>query len=361
MNIALDLQSTLGHQTGIGRGAANLLAALKRVAPQHAYVELTWGRNIVMRLDRRLRWQQWEVPRRAKLTKTDLLHVPGFDAPLWQPCPVILTVHDLIGMLFPANLPPVSRFYWSKWLPFTVRFATHILADSAHTAGDIMRLLKIPPERITVVPFGVDPQYRLLKESQPAQFIRQKYQLSEQFILFVSTLEPRKGLDTLVEAFARLRHTYPKLKLVLAGQPGWYTERLFAQTNLESVHQDIIFTGYMPDDELVAIYNAATLLAFPSRYEGFGLTVLEAMACGTPVVCSNSASLPEVAGDAAIMVPPDQPDLLAEAIRRVLDDESLRQEMRHKGLAQAAHFTWEQTAQKTLAVYEKVLSNACYR
>ncbi len=357
MNIALDLQSTLGHQTGIGRGAANLLAALKRVAPQHAYVELTWGRNMVMRLDRRLRWQQWHVPRRAKLAKADLLHVPGFDAPLYQPCPTILTVHDLIGMLFPVSLPPIARFYWSKWLPFTVHFATHLLADSEHTARDIIRLLQIPPERITVVPFGVAPQYRPL-DHQPVQLIRQKYQLPEQFILFVSTLEPRKGLDTLVQAFARLQYAYPNLNLVLVGQPGWYTERLFAQTNLESLRQKVIFTGYVPDDELVLLYNAATLLAFPSRYEGFGLTVLEAMACGTPVVCSNSSSLPEVAGDAAIMVPPDQSDLLAQAIRRVLDDELLRQEMRHKGLAQAARFTWEQTAQKTLAVYEKVLSNA---
>jgi glycosyltransferase involved in cell wall biosynthesis len=356
MIIALDSQSTIGSKTGIGVYTSNLFNALRCVAPEHNYIELNQGTDVRMRLDRRLRWQQIEVPRRARAVVADVLHVPGFDAPVWKPCPVVLTVHDLIGFLFPRQFPPVSRFYWSRWLPFTLRFATHIMADSECTRQDIMRLLGVPEARITVVPMGVGPHYQPLTDHDRVQAVRQKYHLPARFILFVSTLEPRKGIDTLVEAFARVQSRHSDVELVITGKVGWYTDQFFAQVERLGLKGKIVFTGYVADDDLVALYNAAELLAFPSRYEGFGMPVLEAMACGTPVVCSSSSSLPEVAGDAALLVPPDDSDALAQALGQALEDGVLRQQMRNRGLTQAARFSWEQTARQTLAIYEKVLS-----
>jgi glycosyltransferase involved in cell wall biosynthesis len=354
MRIALDTQSTLGRKTGIGIYTAALLDALRSVAPQHEYVEINWGTDRLMRLDRRLHWQQFEVPRRARATQADILHVPGFDAPRWKPCPVVLTIHDLIGMLYPRNLPPVSRFYWSKWLPFSARFADAIIADSEQTRRDIVRLLRLPDEGITVIPLAAGMQYQPIEQTAVLQAVRQRYQLPDRFIFFVSTLEPRKGIDTLIAAFAQLTPVLPDVKVVITGKRGWYTEQLFAQIERLRLTPQIQFTDYVPNEDLPALYNCAEVLAFPSRYEGFGLTVLEAMACGTPVVCSNSSSLPEVAGDAALLFPPDDVSALAQAMERVLTDTALQQQLRAQGLRQAARFSWERTALETLAVYERV-------
>jgi glycosyltransferase involved in cell wall biosynthesis len=356
MRIAIDTRSTSGRKTGIGIYTAALLEDLRQVAPQHEIVELNLKREVRMRLDRRLRWQQLEVPRRARAVHADVLHIPGFDAPCWKPCPVVLTVHDLIGMLFPQNLPPISRFYWSRWLPFSVRFADHIIADSEHTYRDILRLLKIDAARITVIPLAAGPQYQPIEQADTLQVIRRKYHLPDRLILFVSTLEPRKGIDTLLDAYAVLVQTVPDVPLVITGKRGWYTEQSFAQVKQLGLETRVIFTDYIPDEDLPAIYNCASVLAFPSRYEGFGLTVLEAMACGTPVVCSSSSSLPEVAGDAALQVPPDDALSLAQALQRVLTDAALRQQMKAQGLQQATRFSWARTAQETLAVYERVIT-----
>ncbi len=358
MRIALDTQSTLGRKTGIGIYTAALLDALRQIAPQHEFIELNLRREVRMRLDRRLRWQQWTLPRATGRARSDLLHIPGFDAPVRKKCPVVLTVHDLIGMLFPQNLPPVSRFYWSRWLPFSVHFADHIIADSEHTRQDIVRLLHIDPARITVIPLAAGPQYQPIGRADNLQDIRRKHHLPERFILFVSTLEPRKGIDTLLDAYAALAPMAPHIPLVITGQHGWYTERIDTQVKQLGLETRVVFTGYVPDEDLPAVYNCAAVLAFPSRYEGFGLTVLEAMACGTPVVCSNSSSLPEVADDAALLTPPGDPAALTQALLRVLSEDDLRQHLRVQGLRQAARFSWSNTARQTLAVYEQVLTRS---
>ncbi len=358
MRIALDTQSTLGRKTGIGIYTAALLEALRHIAPQHEFIGLNLQREVRMRLDRRWRWQQWALPRAASRARSDLLHIPGFDAPAWKKCPVVLTVHDLIGMLFPQNLPPVSRFYWSRWLPFSVRFADHIIADSEHTQQDIVRLLKTDPARITVIPLAAGPHFQPIQQAGTLQAIRSRYHLPERFILFVSTLEPRKGIDTLLDAYAALAPLASHIPLVITGQHGWYTERIFARVKQLGLETRVVFTDYVPDEDLPALYNCAAVLAFPSRYEGFGLTVLEAMACGTPVVCSNSSSLPEVAGDAALLTPPDDPRALMQALRQVLSEEDLWQRLHVQGPRQAARFSWSSTAQQTLTVYEQVLTRS---
>ncbi len=353
MHVALDTQSTRGRKTGVGRYTASLLAALRRVAPQDKFAELSWGADVVMRTDRRLRWQQWELPRQARSVSAAVLHVTGFDAPRWKPCPVVLTVHDLIGMLFPQNLPLVSRFYWSRWLPWSVRWADRVIADSEHTRGDLIRLLRIPGERIEVVHLGVGQAFRPQEGRAVLQAVHDRYGLPKAFILYVGTLEPRKGLDTLVAAYGSLAADTPH-HLVIAGKRGWYTDALFRQVQALGLGQRVHFAGYVADEDLPALYNLADLFVFPSQYEGFGLPVLEAMACGTPVVCSNAASLPEVAGDAALLVPPGDAPALAAAIRRMLADPALQAAMRARGLERARRFTWEETARRTALVYRQL-------
>lgn len=353
MRIALDTQSTVGRKTGIGIYTARLLDALRRVGPEHECREIAWGRDVPMRLDRRLRWQQWELPRRTSAAGADLLHVPGFDAPRRKPCPVVLTVHDLIGMLFPQNLPPVARFYWSRWLPWSVRWADRVLADSEHTRRDIVRLMRIPAERIVVIPLGVQPIFRPIRDDAILAALRQKYGLPAQIILYIGTLEPRKGLDTLVDAYAALADIVPQ-DVVIVGKLGWYTESLFRQVAQLGLERRVHFTDYVPDDDVPGLFNLADVFVFPSRYEGFGLPPLEAMACGTPVISSNAASLPETVGDAGLLVPPDAPGALAAALRRVLGDADLQTRLRAAGLVQAQRFTWEETARQTLAVYREL-------
>lgn len=352
LRIALDAQSTLGRKTGIGLYTANLLRALRQVAPQHEYVELAWGRTEELRTDQRLWWEQVELPRRARAARVDLLHLTGFGAPCWRPCPILLTVHDLIGLLFPANLPPISRFYWAWWLPRTIRWADQVIADSEHTKHDLIRLLGIPAERIEVVHLGVGEAFLPLDDQASLEAVRQEYGLPPAVILYVGTLEPRKGLDTLIAAYGALAAEIPH-DLVIVGKKGWYTEPLFRQVEALGLAQRVHFTDYVADEDLPGLYNLADLFVYPSRYEGFGLPPLEAMACGLPVVCSNAASLPEVVGDAALLVSPDDAEALAAAMRRVLDDQALRAKMRARGLERARRFTWEKTARRTVKIYER--------
>lgn len=353
MRIAIDVQSTAGRPTGIGHYTSSLLAALHGIAPEHEYIPIAWGKEPVMRLDNRLRWQQVLVPWRARAAHPDILHVPGFDAPRIKPCPVVLTCHDLIGMLFPQNLPPIARFYWSRWLPLSVRFADAIIADSLATQRDIVRLLAIDAQRIHVIHLGVDQRFQP-QDAQEIARIRQRYQLPARFVLFVGTLEPRKGIDTLIDALAALRQVQPELGLIIAGKRGWYWEQLLQRIETQGLAAQVQVLDYVPEEDLVGLYAAATVLALPSRYEGFGLPVLEAMASGTPVVTTNVSSLPEVTGEAGLMVTPNDVGALAAAIHAVLDQPDLHALLRARGLERAHAFSWARTAQSTLQVYEQV-------
>jgi len=353
MRIAIDVQSTLGPRTGIGVYTANLLRWLPRVEPEVELTRLALGREGDLRTPRRMLWEQVQLPLLARRARANLLHVPGFAAPLAKPCPVVLTVHDLIGMLFPRHFPPISRFYWSAYLPFTVRFVHHILADSQNTKRDLMRLLGIPQERITVVYPGVGEEFHPRSKEELAR-ARRRLRLPARYILYVGTIEPRKGLDTLVRAYALLRRRGFAQRLVIAGKKGWHVERLLALVEELGLKRDVLFPGYVPERELPFLYNLADLLAFPSRYEGFGLPVLEAMACGVPVVCSNVASLPEIVGDAALMLRPDAPELWAEEMARLLTDEELRARLRWRGRKQAQRFSWKKTAREVYRVYRRL-------
>ena len=354
MKVALDVQSTLGRKTGIGHYTAQLAAALRRAAPPIDLIEISMGKDVGMRTDRRLRWQQVTLPHLARSARADLLHVPGFDAPLGKPCPVVLTIHDLIGKLFPQNLPPVSRWYWSRWLPRSARWADRIVADSLHTKRDIVTLLGIPEERIAVIYPAADERFQPVTDPNILGEVRQKYRLPSSFILYLGTLEPRKGLGTLISAYRALAEQVNH-SLVIAGNKGWQMEPLFRLVEDYGLAERVYFTGYVEDGDLPGLLSLAETLVYPSTYEGFGLPPLEAMACGTPVVCSNAASLPEVVGEAGLLVPPGEAEALFQALARVITDESLHAGLRRLGFEQARRFSWDHSARQMIKLYESVL------
>ena len=302
----------------------------------------------------RIVWEQAIQPLVAARERLDLLHGLAFVSPLAGRCPTIVTVHDLSFALFPGLFRGAHAAYLRLFTRISCRRAGRIIAVSENTRADVIRLYGVPGERVEAVPHGVDARFFPRPPNEIAEF-RRTHSLADHFILFVGTLEPRKNLVKLIEAFSNLRSRIPDLKLILAGGTGWYYAQVFAAIERLDLQDGVTWAGYVPADELPLWYNSADVFAFPSRYEGFGMPLLEAMACGTPVVTSTASSLPEVAGEAALAVQPDDADALASALHRALTDGALRQELRAKGLARAATFTWEETARRTAAVYRHAL------
>jgi glycosyltransferase involved in cell wall biosynthesis len=264
----------------------------------------------------------------------------------------VFTLHDLIFQFDPGSHKPLNIAYLRTMMPRFLRRANAIITVSECSKRDAVRIYHVPPDKIRVIYEGVDPRFGPISNLQSLADLRRKYNLPDRFILHVGTIEPRKNLPLLFEAL-----TAPDLRdatLVVAGQTGWLTESIFAQLDALGVRDRVVFTGYVPDADLPTLLSAAAALVMPSKYEGFGLPVLEAMACGTPVIASNAASLPEVGGDAALYAPPDDPRAWVESIRRVLTDEMLRASLREKGLRQAARFRWDVAARETAEVYAAV-------
>lgn len=356
MKIAIDTQTTLGKKTGFGFYVSNLVRQLEKIDKQNDYIFLKPETDQDFSTPKRWVWDQITIPRLARKAQVDILHQPCFSTPIFYRGKVVVTIHDLISVFFGHNIPFWSRQFFGRWMPFTYRFADHLIAVSQHTKKDAIKVLGIPEEKITVIHEAADEKYQLITESNVIATIRRKYQIGDDpFILHVGTLEPRKNLPFLVRAFALAKkdRQLPE-KLVITGKKGWYYEGLFQLVDELKLNEEIIFTGYVEDDDLPAIYNAAKLFAFPSLYEGFGLPPLEAMASGTPVISSNTSSMPEVVGEAGILLPPENEQAWAEAMTRVLTDEKLWQSMREQGLAQAKKFSWSKCARETIAVYEKV-------
>jgi glycosyltransferase involved in cell wall biosynthesis len=281
--------------------------------------------------------------------RLDVLHSPDFVPPLRGARRHIITVHDLTFLHDPQHKDAAARRYYNDQITYAVRHADHILSVSTATKTDLMDLLNVPPDKITVQPHGVDPRFQPLSPESLAQH-RAALDLPESFILFVGTLEPRKNIPALLDAYEQLPDAPP---LVLAGQRGWLFDD--TMTRIEAMQQrglPIIHRADIDDDTLPALYNLAAVLVLPSFYEGFGLPTLEAMACGTPVIASNCSSLPEVVGDAGALIDPDDPAALASALAKALNDTNWRQSMRDAGLRRARNFTWQRSAEIALSVYE---------
>lgn len=300
----------------------------------------------------RILWEQAVQPWAARREGVDLLHGPAFVGPLLSGRPFVVTIHDLSFLRYPHNFRAGNRRYLQVFTRLSVQRARRVIAVSESTKRDVVHYYGIPPDRVDVIYHGVDAQFQPLPAADVAAF-RAGQGLPERFLLFVGTLEPRKNVAHLLQAYARLPG--PRPPLVLVGGKGWLYDEIFARVETLGLAGEVRFAGYVPAGDLPWWYNAAELFVYPSLYEGFGLPVLEAMACGVPVVCSDVSSLPEVAGDAALLVDPLDTNDLAEAMTCALEEADLRQGMIAKGLAQAARFSWERAARQLVDTFDALL------
>jgi glycosyltransferase involved in cell wall biosynthesis len=300
----------------------------------------------------RIPWEQLLAPLLLRRSCADLFHGTLNVVPLLSPVPTVVTVHDLAFIRFPQTFRSYNRTYLDFATRTSVKRAAAILAVSEHTRREVIGLLGVDPARVVVTPNAVREHFR---PPDPAalQRFRMHKNLPERFILYVGTVEPRKNLISLLEAYARLP-TELQVPLLIGGGKGWLYQPLFERLAQLGLGERVQTVGYLDEAELPLWYAAATLFAFPSIYEGFGMPPLEAMACGTPVLTSNGASLPEVVGDAGLMVPPLDIDAMAAALIRLLRDAALRTELRTRGLQRVRQFSWRASAERTHAVYTSV-------
>lgn len=371
--IAIDYTSAIQQRAGIGRYTRHLITALAALDHTTHYVLFSAGRdplppawpaNFTRRelpiSDRYLSiiWQRLRLPLPVELFtgRVDVYHSPDFVLPPLIRARKVLTVHDLSFIRYPECSSPALLQYLVHSVPPSVRRADYLLADSLSTKHDLIELLGIPEERVTVVYAGYDPRFHPQAQAKD-RAVHEQYGIRGPYILGLGTLQPRKNFCTLVRAYNQLvyEHHIPH-KLVIGGGKGWLYNDILTTTQELGLEERVVFPGFVADEHLPALYRGAELFAFPSLYEGFGIPILEAMGCGTPVVTSNTSSLPEVAGDAALCVDPQDSAALADAIWQVLSDDTLRQTLRQRGLERVKLFTWEKAAIALLEVYRRALA-----
>jgi glycosyltransferase involved in cell wall biosynthesis len=305
----------------------------------------------------RIGWTQLAAGRAARRSDVQVLHGLHYELPLRAGLPTVVTVHDLTLVTHPEWHEAAKVRYFGWALRRAVAAADRVLCVSATTARDLTEHLGVAAERVDVTPLGTD---LVPASDEEVALLRARAGLDGPYLLGLGTLEPRKDLPTLVRAFAALAAELPHT-LVLAGLAGWGSDELAGAVAASGAAERIRLTGYVPERDKAALLSGADLLVYPSRYEGFGLPVLEAMACGTPVVTTTGGSLPEVAGDAALLVPPGDPEQLAAAVLKLLGDQAAWADQARRGRARAASFTWERCADLTAAAYRKAAAGGARR
>jgi glycosyltransferase involved in cell wall biosynthesis len=310
---------------------------------------------VASRVPRQVTVLWWQVRPQGRdpeyLRGAEVVHSPLMLVPAHGEVPLIVTVHDMTGWLHREHHTRRSVWLARLALRQALRRRARFIANSAATADDLRRIGSVPANRIFVTPLAADERFRPVTD--PA--VQARYRIQGPYVLYVGTLEPRKNLDALIHAFAALRRR--DVSLVIAGARGWLYHHLYTTVRSLGVAARVVFAGFVPDEDLPALMTSAEVFVYPSVYEGFGLPVLEAMQCGTPVITTDSSSLPEVAGDAALLVSPHDVAGLATAMARVLAEPSLRDDMRARGFDQAARFTWRRTAQLTNDAYRLARSD----
>lgn len=376
--VAIDYTPAIRQRAGIGRIIRGQVAALiaarpdwdirlfvigpvhnddRQAAPRPLAATPVSERNMV-RLWHRLQvgWPRVEQFTGGPLT---LFHATDFVLAPSQARHKLVTVHDLAFLFYPDAAMPSLHRYLNEVVPRSVKRADHLLADSQHTANDLQEQWQIPAERITVVQGAVDhAHFRPVTERKRLSAVRARYGIGERpFLLALSTLQPRKNFARLIEAFAQARQaaTLPH-RLIIGGSKGWLYEEIFANVQRLRLEEDVIFLGYVDDADLPALYSAAEFFAFPSLYEGFGLPIIEALACGTPVLTAQNSCLPEAGGPGALYVDAENVESIAEGIVRLATDAPLRLQLRTAGQYHAESFTWQRSAQQLLGAYERVLA-----
>jgi glycosyltransferase involved in cell wall biosynthesis len=357
------------HDFGIGTYIRNLLRQLARIDSQTDFVILCRpeDRGTLAALGENFRpvpetsgnysvAEQITIPLALLRERVTLFHAPHYVLPPLVRCRSVVTIHDCIHLMFPQYLP--NRFalaYAKTSMRLAARRATRIMTVSESSKRDILRYVDTQPEKIDVIYNAYDDRFAIEPREDDVVRVRERYQLQDEFVLYAGNVKPHKNLERLIEAFHLVRKRgLDHLKLVLIGDEISKYTALRRAVHQHQLHKYVRFLGYLPEDTLAVMYRLAGVFVFPSLYEGFGLPPLEAMASGTPVVTSNVSSLPEVAGDAAVLVDPYNPHAIADGIYRVLNDERLRREMVHKGIARAGLFSWEQSVRRIRAIYDEV-------
>jgi glycosyltransferase involved in cell wall biosynthesis len=378
VRIGIDCTAAVHQRAGIGRYTRGVIGALAELGSKHSFVLMVAGSGgepresgggladlgipenfSINELPLRngfwtVVWHRLRVPFPADLLTgtVDVFHSPDYLLPPLRQGKKVVTVHDLSFLRYPEAAEPSLRAYLSASVRRSVREADLVLGDSESTRQDVIELLGVDRDRVEVVYPGVGQAFRAIEDQHHLAVVRELYALERPFILNVGTLEPRKNLATLLDAYAALRRRGLEHRLVIAGGRGWLYDGVLRRVEELSLKEDVLFLGYVAEEHLPALYCLADLLVFPSLYEGFGLPPLEAMACGTPVITSDSSSLPEVVGEAGLMVPAQDPEALAEAIAMLLADPGLREDLVRKGLSRASQFTWQAAGEKLLAIYQ---------
>jgi len=302
-------------------------------------------------------WWTIGLPLYIRRAGLDLFHGTNYDVPVWGGCPTVLTIHDLSLLLFPATHEERRVKRARRRLPVMSRRATRIITPTEAVKSEVCEHLRVPREKVVVVNEAPRRSFQPMPFEQAAATVRQ-LGLDEEFILYVGTIEPRKNLITLVKAFEEvLRSTSLRPQLVIAGKKGWLTDELFAYIDSAKLGDRLCLTGYLGDDELRALYSACRVMVYPALYEGAGLPTLEAMACGAPVITTNTPAIAEMVGDNARLFSPADSRALAQHLVELLTTPAARESLSRAGIKHAAQFTWERAARKTLEVYRQATGN----
>lgn len=375
MNLCIDLSPAVHGRAGLGRLAHELTAALLEAGTEHtfsAFYNAAATAQVVAPFDQmaQIRLETADKPWRMGVLlahllrrpqekllasaprRVELFHATDHLLPYLPQTPTVFTLGDLTFLSHARTHARLNRTFLRLMMPLFLRRASGIIAISASTQRDMEAQYGLLATPSRVIYPGVHSRFHPVKDERLLAQVRARYNLPERFVLYVGTIEPRKNLPVLIRAFQQA--AVESVKLVIAGKKGWMYEETFAQVQAVGLKDRVIFTGFVVDDDLPVLLSLAELFVFPSQYEGFGLPVLEAMACGTPVITSNLSSLPEVAGEAALLITPTDVAGLADAIRYVMGDAGVRGAMAEKGIAQAARFSWRRCAWETVAFYEEI-------
>lgn len=373
MRVGLDARTlTAGARSGVEQYVANLVRALSRLeeGPEIiAYVDrpiadpelaraAVSGRLRTRVIRARRGWLRAALPWRLWRDSIELAHFPSTILPPLLPCPAVVTVHDLAWARYPETYSRADLYMQTHAVPRSVQRAAHVIAVSQSTARDLVQILRVPEEKITAIPLGVSSHFTPDGPSLPADAFPGADRLEAGYVLYAGPLQPRKNLIRLLKAYreavGRAYPCPPVPPLVLAGRRSPHAEEVAETAERLGVAEAVIFAGYVREGLLPALYRGAALFVYPSLYEGFGLPVLEAMASGTPVITSDRSGMAEVAGDAALLVDPENAQQLASALVQLLGDTDLREKMAKRGLARSRAFSWEKTARETAALYQRI-------
>lgn len=366
MRVGIDARPTQGSFTGDATYWRGLITGLSQINSDNEFLlylhdklqtpEKPLSPNMRYTLLQGLNWRIWSAysfPKALKRDRASVAHVQ-YSIPPFAPCPVITSIHDVSFKRHPEFFSPKDCFILDMGVRLSKHRAARILALSEYTKAEICELYSINENRVDLVYPGVDSLFRPCDREESLELVSAKYNITDPFVLTLGVIQPRKNLSRLLKGFAALKQDRDvRHKLVIVGKYGWMEENLTRTIADLGLTGEVLLTGYAPYEDLPYLYSGADLFVYPSVYEGFGLPPLEAMCCGTPVITGNRSSLPEVVGDAGIMVDPYKPEAFADAISRVLVDESLHADMSRKGLEQSRKFSWERTARQVDAIYRE--------